>query len=95
MIRKVCIVGCGAIGSLYAAHLARENEWGFSHGASDWPGGSGTVSIEEFNGSSGGLPSISINPAGIILPVLTNFGANCAASKSDTIPAVIRPIMAC
>src|SRR5439155_24558348 len=23
MIRKVCIVGCGAIGSLYAAHLAR------------------------------------------------------------------------
>src|SRR5207248_5804980 len=23
MIRKVCIVGCGAIGSLYAAHLAQ------------------------------------------------------------------------
>src|SRR5438876_5082826 len=26
MIRKVCIVGCGAIGSLYAAHLARLKE---------------------------------------------------------------------
>ena len=26
MIRKVCIVGCGAIGSLYAAHLAQIND---------------------------------------------------------------------
>src|ERR1051325_5123357 len=26
MIRRVCIIGCGAIGSLYAAHLARVAE---------------------------------------------------------------------
>ena len=26
MIERVCIVGCGAIGSLYAAHLARVAE---------------------------------------------------------------------
>jgi 2-dehydropantoate 2-reductase len=32
MIKRVCIVGCGAIGSLYAAHLARVREvevWAF------------------------------------------------------------------
>jgi 2-dehydropantoate 2-reductase len=30
MIKRVCIVGCGAIGSLYAAHLARVAEvWAF------------------------------------------------------------------
>ena len=30
MIQRVCIVGCGAIGSLYAAHLARVTEvWAF------------------------------------------------------------------
>src|SRR5262249_31034150 len=30
MIERVCIVGCGAIGSLYAAHLARVAEvWAF------------------------------------------------------------------
>src|SRR5579862_9265266 len=29
-MKKVCIVGCGAIGSLYAAHLARVAEvWAF------------------------------------------------------------------
>src|SRR5262245_21528587 len=30
MMKRVCIVGCGAIGSLYAAHLARVTEvWAF------------------------------------------------------------------
>jgi ketopantoate reductase len=29
-MKKVCIIGCGAIGSLYAAHLARVAEvWAF------------------------------------------------------------------
>ena len=29
-MKRVCIVGCGAIGSLYAAHLARVAEvWAF------------------------------------------------------------------
>ena len=30
MMKRVCVIGCGAIGSLYAAHLARVAEvWAF------------------------------------------------------------------
>ena len=32
MIKRVCIIGCGSIGSLYAAHLAKVTEvWAFVH----------------------------------------------------------------
>jgi uncharacterized repeat protein (TIGR01451 family) len=44
---------------LFGAHLARENEWGFGHGASDWAGSSGKLGIL-------GGPEIGINPGDII-----------------------------